>query len=379
MRKTLFWLHLSAGLCAGIVILIMSVTGVLLMYERQMIAWADRGFRIEGARQTRLDPSVLLERIAAAEGARPESLTLYSDPAAPAEAAAAGRTLFVDPYTGRVLGEGSKSIRTFFRTVTDWHRWLALSGPHRPLGRTITGVANLLFLILVVSGIYLWAPRSWKWPQFRAVLLFRGGLTGKSRDFNWHNVIGIWSAVPLFFVVLGALAISFPWATNLIYRIAGDTPPRPPGPALTAAAERSSPNLSHLDSAWKLAESQAPGWRSIAFRIPTTADAPLTFAIAESHRGRPDKRATVTADSATGRLTAHETFSSFSAGRRWRAWLRFIHTGEALGWIGQTVAGVVSAGGAVLVWTGIALCWRRFRNWRVRAGKKPVEELQEVG
>jgi uncharacterized iron-regulated membrane protein len=59
-------------------------------------------------------------------------------------------------------------------------------------------------------------------------------------------------------------------------------------------------------------------------------------------------------------------FSSLDAGRRARTWLRFVHTGEYYGLIGQTIAGVASAGAVVLVWTGIALSLRRFRAWRSR-------------
>lgn len=32
LRNVIFWCHLAAGACAGVVILIMSVTGVLLAY-----------------------------------------------------------------------------------------------------------------------------------------------------------------------------------------------------------------------------------------------------------------------------------------------------------------------------------------------------------
>lgn len=41
IRKAFFWSHLTAGL----VILVMSVTGVLLAYERQITDWAD-GYRV---------------------------------------------------------------------------------------------------------------------------------------------------------------------------------------------------------------------------------------------------------------------------------------------------------------------------------------------
>ena len=60
----------------------------------------------------------------------------------------------------------------------------------------------------------------------RPVVFFSGRLRGKARDFNWHNVIGLWSAVPLFIVVLSATPISFPWANALLYRAVGEaTPP----------------------------------------------------------------------------------------------------------------------------------------------------------
>ncbi len=50
LRSVLFWLHLACGVVAGAVILIMSVTGALLTYQRQITAWADmRGYRSEPA------------------------------------------------------------------------------------------------------------------------------------------------------------------------------------------------------------------------------------------------------------------------------------------------------------------------------------------
>jgi uncharacterized iron-regulated membrane protein len=44
-RKLLFWIHLTCGVVAGAVVLIMSVTGVLLTYQRQIIAWCDTHHR----------------------------------------------------------------------------------------------------------------------------------------------------------------------------------------------------------------------------------------------------------------------------------------------------------------------------------------------
>jgi uncharacterized iron-regulated membrane protein len=53
-----------------------------------------------------------------------------------------------------------------------------------------------------------------------------------------------------------------------------------------------------------------------------------------------------------------------------RQWVRPVHTGEALGVVGQTVAGLVSLATAVLFWTGVALTWRRFRNAVARRARQ---------
>ena len=228
-RKTLFWLHLIAGAIAGIVILIMSVTGVLLMYEKQMIAWADQreltaAPSAPGA--ARLSIESLLAKVRETRQATPASIVVTSDVTAPVSFAF-GResTVFVDPYSGTIVGEGSKGVREFFHVITDWHRWLAMEGAGRTTGRAITGACNLAFLVLVVSGIYLWLPRTWTRSSVRAVAWFRGGLPGKARDFNWHNVIGLWCFVPLLLIVASGAVISYPWASNLVYRLAGSEPP----------------------------------------------------------------------------------------------------------------------------------------------------------
>ncbi|MGE0462835.1 MAG: PepSY-associated TM helix domain-containing protein [Vicinamibacterales bacterium] len=392
-RSVLFWLHLLTGVLAGVVVLIMSITGVALTYEKQMLEWADRRAwsAPPSAGSERLSPETLLARVREAKPeAVPTTLTLRADPVAPATVAleGAGQAL-VDPYTGAVLGPPPSRLRSFFRTMTSWHRWLALEGASRPVGKAVTGAANLAFLFIVVSGIYLWVPRLWTRTQFRNVLWFRRGLASKARDFNWHNVIGIWSAVPLAIVVAGAVPISYPWASNLVYRLAGEAPPQASpraggpgggpgapggpgarGPARVEGGRRGwlapAISLEGLDQRFATANQQVAEWRAITIRLPQAPGQPYVFTIDEGYGGQPQKRGTLTVNQASGAVEKWETFADLSPGRRLRSWFRFAHTGEYYGLTGQTIAGVVSAGGVVLVWTGIALAWRRFWSWIVR-------------
>ena len=235
LRRFVFWCHLACGVFAGLVIFIMSITGALLAYEKQIVLWADtRGFDV--AAPASGAPRLPLEALVArAQDAEPETvftgITVRAGASTPVALAAGQRIVYVDPYDGRILGQASPGVRRFFRVVTDWHRTLALTGDQRAVGKAITGACNLAFLFIVCSGLYLWWPKTWTRGQLRNITLFNGGLRGKARDFNWHNTIGFWSAVPLFVVVLGATVISYPWASDLPYRIVGEEPPpraRPP-------------------------------------------------------------------------------------------------------------------------------------------------------
>ena len=379
LRKIIFWCHLPVGVIAGIVILNMCVTGVLLTYEKQITSWADtRGYRsAPPAGQTQhLPVEALITRARESRGASPTSVTMKSDPLAPAEVAF-GReaTLFVNPYTGAVLGEGSHRVRSFFRGVTDWHRWLGAKGDNRNVARAITGACNLGFLFLVSSGFYLWWPRSWNLKSLRNVTWFRRGLPSKARDFNWHNTIGFWSAGPLFIVVLSAVVISYTWAGNLVYRIVGETPPAPR--ANQQASNNAKPVSNNLDAAWLRAEQQVAEWRSITLQLPASDSAPLTFNIDRGNGGQPQKRAQLVLDRATGEVVKWEPFSANTRGRQLRSILRFAHTGEVAGIIGQTIAGLVSTGGAMLVVTGLALAIRRLRAWLAKRTRPALADISK--
>ena len=388
LRKLLFWIHLTIGCLAGAVVLIMSVTGLLLAYQRQITAWVDRGSPSTppAPDSHRLPIEVMLAEALARNHGAPTAITLRSDMTAPAEVSFGREHVFlVDVYTGRVLGEASPRTRSFFQSVENWHRWLGTSNEHRSAGRAITGACNFGFLLLVMSGPFLWLPRKWSMPSVRNIALFRPGLEGRARDFNWHNAIGIWCALPLLVIVVSGVVMSYPWANNLVYRLAGSELPvpgngqRPQEQARRrdrpADAARDS-TLAGLNGPWTRAEQQVPAWRSLTLRLGANGRGPFVFTIDTGTGGRPDRRSQLTLDRRTGEVIRWEPFSSYNAGRRVRFWLRFLHTGEAGGIAGQTVAGIASAGAVMLAWTGVRLALRRWLRWRRRS--EPAIELSEA-
>lgn len=368
IRKVLFWVHLTTAVTAGVVIFIMSSTGAALALQPQILAWVERSERIVAvpADGARLSPAALLERVRAQ---RPDSavaaLTIDRDPSHAATVTLAPTaTVFVNPYTGDITGVVQQTgVRKFFRSMTDWHRWLAREGDERVSARWVTGISNTAFLGLAISGVLLWWPRVWTAASVKAVTVFRRGVSGRARDFNWHNVIGFWCAPVLVVLTFSGMAISFPKTYDVIYAVTGMTRPL----AATPAPRNPAPQPVHgLDRMWAVAERQLPSWRSIALRAPQAPGQPITFTISDLATVNAMARSTLTMDAASGAIIKWDPYNNQPAGQRLRTWLRFGHTGEVWGLTGQIIAGVASAGGCVLVYTGFALAWRRFGSWRNR-------------
>ncbi|MCC7052736.1 MAG: PepSY domain-containing protein [Gemmatimonadaceae bacterium] len=420
LRTILFWTHLVAGVLAGILIVVMSVTGVALTYERQMTHWADMRSLdpVDAGATTFLGTDSLVVLATTAHGGTaPGSITRTADPTAPV-LAAFGRdgVLYLDPASGRVLGAGSTAARDFFGAMEEWHRWLAGKGENRTLFKSANDAANLLFLLIVLTGMVLWLPKTITWVRVRAVLWFRSGLRGKARDFNWHNVLGIWSALPLIAIVASGAVISYPWASDLVYKAVGETPPPRGGPggppgagaqagagggqagqgaggaaqgagqgegrvaggrmagaagaAATVSGGDSATRHTSLDAAIATAQPLMADYLSITVQVPKPGAKTIGVTLDRGTGGQPQHRATVQVASATGAVARFEPFDSLTAGRQARGILRFTHTGEVLGVFGQTIAGLVTLASVVLVVTGMMLAIRRAARALARRGSE---------
>ncbi|WP_428102832.1 PepSY-associated TM helix domain-containing protein [Candidatus Rariloculus sp.] len=374
-RKTIFWIHLICGVLTGVIVIMMSATGVVLTYERQMLAWVDRAQFAEP--RPGAAPLPVAELLDAARGQDPDfeatSVSLSIDPRAPATVSA-GRSsaLRIDRYSGEVFEPGGERLRSFFGAMTGWHRWFNASRENRAIPRAITGASNLAFLFLILSGFYLWLPPSFKWVAFKTRLLFNGkAVTAKARDLNWHHVFGIWSAIPLAIVVATAVVFSYGWANDLVYLSVGENPPGSGGPtggrAVEPTAAHAGPHGAYetrlaplpFDALFERASMQLDGWQTITLELPRADSATARLTIDQGNGGQPQKRHRVTLDRYTGHVEQWQPFDSQSTGRQARSWIRFLHTGEALGITGQTIAGLVSVTSLIMVWTGLTLAYRR--------------------
>ncbi len=377
LRKVIFWTHLACGLITGLVVLSLSITGVILTYERQLESWLTEPKLTVSQGVEPLVLEDVLER-AAGQVQLSSNVQVVLNRTSPAivELKQGRRHLArFNRYIGDPVDLQRLWVQEFFGFVTRFHRWFAVGEDARPVAKFIVGTGNLVFLFLVASGLYLWLPPIWRAQAVRLRTWFvRKPASTMLRDYNWHHVLGIWMAVPLLVLIVTGSVFSFRWTGDVVYAALGVER------AVSGTAERGGqgrgrgggpttgrrpfsftapPGMLSLDDLFDAAAAYAPDWRELALSLPRPRQAEATVLIDRGNGGQPTLRETISLDRASGEVIDSVTFDQLQAAQRIRGTIRFLHTGEYFGLVGQTVAGLASLAAVIMVYTGFALAWRR--------------------
>ena len=375
MRRFIFWVHFVAGMIAGLFILSMSVTGVLLTYERQMVSAAENAAVDRSAAAAPLSISELIVAAEAQGAVAGNRVTLPRDREHVVEVSKGRRDSFLlDPFSGEVLEGAGEKTHAFFSRVTAIHRWLAFTGQRNETAAALNAAANVVFGLLLLTGAVLWWPKIWKWGFIKTQLFFRRGLsTPKARHYNWHHVLAVWTFIPLIVIVFSGMVFSYGWANALVFAAFGEKPAArggpPPAPTVEASVEIVMPgDLASYDVLVDQAVAAAPSWKRVSFALPEPATNQIEMMVDWGNGVQPEKQETVTlARDGSGRIGGEETVVAQSPASKARRFLRFAHTGEVYGWIGQTIAGLTSLASVILVYTGLSLAIRRLLRMRAQA------------
>lgn len=170
MKKIFKKIHLWLSIPVGLIISVICLTGATLVFEKEITrACSPHLYTVkyeEGSKP--LKPSEIITRVCQQTGDTLEISTLQIA-SNPKEAwmvsftNAGQRQLSINPYSGEINGwvEGN----AFFQTIRKLHRWL-LDAPAQKgassTGKTIVGITTLLMIVILVSGIILWWPRTRK-------------------------------------------------------------------------------------------------------------------------------------------------------------------------------------------------------------------------
>ena len=116
------------------------------------------------------------------------------------------KRVFINPYTGAVTGV-EDATHEFFQLTLELHMNLWLG---KTYGYPIVSYATLIFVVMLLSGIVLWWPRSTKQKTLRRSLWLNTNVKRKRFNYDLHNIVGFYSFFMALILGITGLLFSFP-------------------------------------------------------------------------------------------------------------------------------------------------------------------------
>ena len=226
MKKAFRHIHLWLSVPFGLIITLVCFSGAMLVFEKEVTQWLRPDvFNVDPQGRQPLPMDEVVRRVSATlpEDVQVTGVTAFPDPtkawqlplSSPPKA-----SVYANPYTGEVTGRGDRL--PFFATMFRLHRWLLDSRPSGDgvfWGKMVVGTSTLLFVLVLVSGIVIWWPRTRKALRNSLKIVVRKGW--RRFWYGLHVAGGMYALLLLLVMALTGLTWSFDWYRTGFYALFG--------------------------------------------------------------------------------------------------------------------------------------------------------------
>lgn len=365
LRYCIRQIHLWLGLASGLVVLIVSVTGCIFVFQKEITeARHPEWSFVRPGKQTLPLDSLRRTAQAALGPAHPLSyMVAYREPDHTWEFMAYRendtaltifgameyfQSVFLDPYTGRITG--IRDYKYDFFSIVKYLHWSLLL--NTPYGQPIVAWSTVIFVVLLITGLILWWPKKWT-AAFRArSFKIKWKASFRRVNYDLHNVPGFYSLLPA--LIIAVTGLIFVW------------PPPTPGPPSFSSVP--SPSIAGpLDHALHASLDTLPS--HVRFGITPAFGKEGTIYVsayrdAETYYGYD----VLQFDRYSGRLLHHLRNGKKSRIHRLIEMNYDLHVGAIAGLTGKIIAFIASLICASLPITGFLVWWLKKR--KVRVGPK---------
>lgn len=220
VKKLIGKLHLWLGLASGLVVFIIAITGCIYAFQDELQDLTQPYRFVEKQDAPYLPPSQLQ---AIAEEALPDKLVhavLYADSARAAQVIffnyepSYHYLAYINQYTGEVLHIHDVD-NSFFGQVLRGHFYLWLPAE---IGQPVVATATLIFVVMLISGLFLWWPRNKQGKRQRFTI--KWDARWRRKNYDLHNVLGFYVSWIAVILALTGLVWGFEWFANGVYGLA---------------------------------------------------------------------------------------------------------------------------------------------------------------
>ena len=372
-KRIIGQIHLWLGLLSGLVVLILGITGCIYAFEEELQSWLYADKLYVKPPDTPRKP--LEECLATAQATLGKEMpiqrtTVSNDPEyayvfyyyAPQENPKGpwywseikhNLAVYVNPYTAKVI---AVQDRTFgFFNVVLWLHWSLLL--KNAIGQPIVGVATLMFVVLLISGLVLWWPHNKKARKMRTWFRWKPTTKWKRKNYDLHSILGFYSLFLVIFIALTGLMWAFDWFSSGVEWIAnGGEPTEQYVPTLSDTTQMAS--ASPLATIHRSLQETYPQAKQFYINFPQDKKGAYGIYV---DTGDPTKIKNdyLYFDQYTAREIARETWADKSGGDKVHALKYNIHVGAIGGLPGKVIAFFLSLFSASLPVTGFIIWYSR--------------------
>jgi uncharacterized iron-regulated membrane protein len=389
-------LHLWLGLASGIVVLIVSITGCLFVFQKEIseAVYKDRYFVTPppaGTPAVTVPLSQLQTRAQKILGKDKllNDITVYRQPDRSWEFMAYNfndtaltyfgavgyyESVFINPYTGAVLG--TRDYKHDFFSIVKYIHWSLLL--NTPYGQPIVGWSTLIFVLLLFTGLILWWPKKWTKALRDRSFKIKWTASFKRVNYDLHNVPGFYTLIPALILGLTGMIWAFSWFQAVVYVAASGTT-TPPPQVTVVSGDTTTQTAGPLDIAFHEALRQMPDARRLLV-IPPAGKQGTIYMLGYKTRETYYGSDALQFDQYSGRLLHRRNNAEKNRGEKLIEMNYDIHVGAIGGLTGKIIAFVVSLICASLPVTGFIIWWGKQQKKapRKRAAKGMVIAAKEV-
>ena len=377
MRKLSKTLHQILSIVVGIFISIICFSGAMLIFENEFIEWQNPDlYNVtpleSGARPlTSLLPEILATQ---PQGAEITYIDIKDNPSKSYRIDIdfgddESKTVFVNQYTGKILGEEPDDI-AFFTVMYRLHRFLLQSRPKGDgifWGKRIVGISTIIFVFIIITGIVVWVPRRGRSWGNRFKISVKHGWHRLWYDL--HVAGGIYVALLLLVMALTGLTWAFPWYRTAFYGILA------PERNELSTTENNSLDIAANEPTDTTTLTQFAVWQRVYDAVKQRSNYVEISINPDEVRARisdcGNRRASdyYEFDTATGAITSVELYKNTSNNSKLRGWVYSLHTGSWGGFWVRLIYFIAAMFGATLPLTGYYLWIRRIFLRKTKKGK----------
>lgn len=314
-------LHRWIGLIVGLVLVVVSISGSWLIYNRE---WRDPEFLLQV--QQNIVPLEQLNKIAADELDNSGGVVIRfpQKPEFPYQFWSLGdghERLFINQYNGEVLAKYLPDYWPYgwvFELHTEF-----LAG-HQ--GETALGIFGFFALFISISGIILWLPK--RGQRLNKHFKLRLNKNSYIRHFDLHRHIGIFAAPVFILVFITGISLVFNKEFSLFANwIANSEVTEAPKSLVTNNAKRV-----NLDSILETANTVMPGGR-VGIMIVPQDNKPIVVRKQMNDDPHPNGLNFIHVDATTGKLLQVVPIFQADFARKLFNWIYPLHSGQVFsGW-----------------------------------------------